>query len=215
MRPVVSSLVAIILLGGSPAAAQTLSSRPAIFGDPLLTSDPTKGELVLGHTTLVAALRIFAVEVRDPVWVPRAHSSNPDTVPSTFSVGPRSMPAPFHQLDIGPERYTLYFDRRERLVAAVAPRSRLPRTVRRDELVARYASLKVLWTGYSGSGRKTVEWLIAELAPCVSATAAIWYGDDGLHDHGGRPAGTVEEFSYVYTCPTTPAPVRAATRPPA
>jgi hypothetical protein len=123
------------------------------------------------------------------------------------------MPAPFHRLDIGPERYTLYFDRRERLVAAVAPRSRLPRTIRRDELVARYATLKVLWTGYSG-GRRTVEWVMAELAPCVSATAAIWYGNDGLEDRRHRAAGTVEEFSYIYTCSTTPAPVSAATRSP-
>jgi hypothetical protein len=208
------SLVATILLTGAlPAPAQTLSSRPAIFADPLLTSDPSRGELVLGHTTLVSALRIFAVELSDSVRVPRAHSSNPDTVPSSFSVGPRSMPAPFHRLDIGPGRYTLYFDQRERLVAAVAPRSRLPRTLRRDELVARYATLKVLWTGYSSEGRKTVEWVIAELAPCVSATAAIWYGFEGMPTRD-RPAGTVEEFSYVYTCPTTPAPVRAAIRPP-
>jgi hypothetical protein len=53
-----------ISLGATlPGAAQTLAARPSVFGDPVPGSDASKGELVLGRTTLTAALRIFAVQL--------------------------------------------------------------------------------------------------------------------------------------------------------
>jgi hypothetical protein len=82
-----------------PCVAQTLSARPAVFGDPVLSTDPTRGELELGRTTLAAALRMFAVELAD--------------------------------------------SRHEQLVMVGAERSRLPRQLRREDLVARHPTLRV------------------------------------------------------------------------
>jgi hypothetical protein len=140
----------VILVGSlmalSPCAAQSLSSRPAIFADPVLSTDPAYGDLVLGRTTLVAALRMFAAELADTVRIPRGHSSNPDTLPEGTRLPGGANLRPYQRLDLGPTRYTLYFDRHQRLVAAITDPSRLPRALRRDELVARYATLRVeMW----------------------------------------------------------------------
>ena len=199
--------LSLLLASTTPSLAQSLSSRPAIFADPLLTSDPSRGELVLGRTTLLSALRIFAVELQDSVRRPLAHSANPDTVGTGFTIGPQVPPRPYYRLDLGPDRYTLYFDKHERLVAALADRSRLKQLLHREDLVARYATLRVQQPG--GSPRTPVDWVIADLAPCVASTATIWEGDDGLQDARHLLPGTVTEFGYIYTCSTTPAPVRA------
>jgi hypothetical protein len=199
--------LSLLLASTTPALPQSLSSRPAIFADPLLTADPSKGELVLGRTTLVSALRIFAVELQDSLQGPLAHSTNPDTVGTGFSIGPQVPPRPYYRLNLGPDRYTLYFDKHERLVAAIADRPRLRRLLRREDLVARYATLRVQQS--AGSPRTPLDWVTADLAPCVASTATIWEGDDGLQDAGHLLPGTVIEFGYIYTCPTTAAPVRA------
>lgn len=187
----------------SPCLAQTLSARPAIFADPVLTTNPN-GELVLGRTTLAGALRMFAVELADTVWLPLGRKSNPDTLwTATARSDSASWPKPHHRLDIGAGRYILYFDKHERLVMVGAERSRLPRQLRREDLVARYPTLRVRrhWSIQDD--------LIAPLAPCVSLTATIWEGDDGIRDERHLKRGTVMEFGYRYTCHTRPAPVRA------
>lgn len=196
------STIALVscFVASSPCIAQTLSSRPAIFVDPVLGIDPSHGELVLGRTTLTSALRIFAVELEDSVLVPLGHSSNPDTVlqGTTLSGGIPALRLR-HRLDLGPKRYTLYFDTKERLVAAVTDRSRLPRTLRRDELVARYPTLTVAHIGRTAEGAWIRDELVAPLGPCVSLIADVWRQD----------RGNVGSLGYVYTCPTKPAQLDA------
>ena len=183
-----------------PCVGQTLSSRPAFFADPALTNDPTQGELVLGRTTLRSALRMFAVELADSVRLPLAHSANPDTLPAaTRTGGPASVPAIHYRLDLGADRYTLYFDKNERLVAADVGHHRLPRTIRREDLVARYATLRPHQRPGSSEN------LEAPLGPCISMFAYAWDRDDGLRDERHLLPGTIVEFGYRYTCPTRPA----------
>ena len=199
MRPLLPVLtVSILLLTPPPGAAQTLSSRPAIFTDPSLGTDPNYGELVLGQTTLVSALRIFAVELQDSVWLPLGHGSNPDTVGNATELpGDKSL-RPRYRLEIGAGRYTLYFDRHERLVAAIT--SQLPRPVRRDELVARYPTLSVAHVGRTAEGVWVMDDLVAPLAPCFSLVADVWRRDKGMVGHMG----------YIYTCATAATPRRAS-----
>jgi hypothetical protein len=195
-------LVASVLCA-HPCVGQTLSSRPAFFADPSLTTDPTHGELVLGRTTLRAVLRIFAVELADSVRLPLAHAANPDTLPAGTTTGaPGSAPAIHYRLDLGTGRYTLYFDKNERLVAANASNQRLPRMIRREDLVARYATLR------PNPRPGSLENLEAPLGPCISMFASAWDRDDGLRDERHLLPGTIVEFGYRYTCPTRPAEQR-------
>jgi hypothetical protein len=212
MRLVLSPFLLMVGFAGSslPCGAQSLSSRPGIFADPLLTSDPSKGDLVLGQTTLTAALRIFAVELRDSVRLPLGHASNPDTLPSAAVIAAPVKARPYYRLELGPKHYTLYFDRHERLIAVVADRSRFPRALRREDLVARYATLRAQSPRNASEIRPSLQWLGAELAPCVSAGATVWDGDDGLRDARHMLPGTVIEFGYGFTCNTIPSPTRAA-----
>ena len=183
---------------------QTLSSRPAFFADPALSNDPTYGELVLGRTTLRSALRVFAVELADSVRIPLAHSANPDTLPAGITTGgPGSAPAIHYRLDLGAGRYTLYFDKNQRLVAADASHQRLPRVIQREDLVARYPTLR------PNHRPGSVENLEAPLAPCISMLAYAWDRDDGLRDERHLVPGTIVRFGYRYTCPTRPAEQRA------
>jgi hypothetical protein len=196
--------LATAFMAPSPGVAQTLSARPAVFADPVLSTDPTHGELQLGRTTLAAALRIFAVELADSVHLPLGHTKNPDTL-WTASGGSdsSSWPRRYYRLDLGAGRYILYFDKHERLVMVGAERSRLPRQLRREDLVARYQTLRVRrhWN--------VQDELIAPLAPCISVTATVWEGDDGLRDTRHLKPGTVVDFGYRYTCQTRPSPARA------
>lgn len=200
MRPLLP-IIALIssFVAFPPCVAQTLSSRPATFVDPVLSTDPSYGELVLGRTTLTSALRIFAVELEDSVLVPLGHPSNPDTVSEGTSLSGVPRLQLRHRLDLGPNRYTLYFDKNERLVAAVTYRSRLPRPLRRDELVARYPTLTVAHIGRTAEGAWIRDELVAPLGPCVSLTADVWRQDRGM----------VGSLGYVYTCPTKPAQLEA------
>jgi hypothetical protein len=196
MRPLLPVLtLSSMLLATPPCTAQTLSSRPAVFTDPSLSTDPSYGELVLGQTTLISALRIFAVELQDSVRVPLGHGSNPDTVWTGAELpGDRSLRARY-RLEIGAGRYTLYFDRHERLVAAITNRSQLSRAIRRDELVARYPTLRVANVGRTAEGAWIMDDLVAPLAPCISLVADVWRRDKGV----------VGSLGYVYTCATAPA----------
>jgi hypothetical protein len=193
LLPIIALLSSLVAL--SPCAAQTLSSRPTIFGDPDLLADPNSGELVLGRTTLSSALRIFAVELKDSVRVPLGHASNPDTVSQETLLSDFPTLRVHYRLDLGPRRYTLYFDNHERLVATILERSRLPRPLRRDELVARYPTLRVEHIGRTTEGVWVRDELMAPLGPCVSLIAHVWREDKGM----------VGGLGYVYTCPTKPA----------
>ena len=196
LQPVV--LFSLVFSAAPPCTAQSLSSRPALFSDPALTIDPSLGELVLGQTTLTSALRMFAVELQDSVRVPLAHGSNPETLSSDLELPGDPTLKAHYRLDIGAGRYTLYFDRHERLVAAMTDRSRLPRPIRREELVARYPTLRVGHVGRTAEGVWVRDDLIAPLTPCVSLVADVWRRDKGM----------VGSFGYIHTCATKPAITR-------
>jgi hypothetical protein len=177
---------AMSLAATPPGAAQTLAARPSIFADPVPGSDPSKGELVLGRTTLTAALRIFAVQLGETPTGPRPRA-NPDTLPADteWQVGDHVV-RPRHVLDLGPEYYRLFFDRNQRLVATVTFQP--PRRVTREELVAHYPSLK-----FEGRRLGPADAFVAPLGSCVSFAGRLRL-DTKL----------VDQLSYVYTCATKP-----------
>ena len=180
--------------------AQTLSSRPAFFADPVLAVDPAAGDLVLGRTTLRSAMRIFASELQDSVRVPLAHASNPLTLPAGTTIGgPASAPAARYQLNIGVGRYTLYFDKNERLIAVDAALQSLPRLIRREDLVARYATLR------PGRLSTSLDNLEAAIGPCLLMSAWAWDGNGGVYNGRRLPTGAIIGFGYRYTCSTSPA----------
>ncbi|MFL5516180.1 MAG: hypothetical protein ACJ8DJ_08485 [Gemmatimonadales bacterium] len=173
-----------------PLAAQTLRAKPAVFADPVPGSDPSKGELVLGRTTLTSALRIFAERLSESVTGPR-RSANPDTLPkgTEWQVGDHVV-RPRHQLDLGPDFYRLYFDRNQRLVAAVTFQP--PRRVTREELAAHYPTLK-----FEGRRLGPSDAFVAPLGQCVSFAGRL-----------RLDTKQVDQMSYVYTCATKPASAR-------
>jgi hypothetical protein len=179
---------AMTLVATSPSAAQTLAAKPSIFADPVPGSDPSKGELVLGRTTLTAALRIFAVQLGESRPGPRPRA-NPDTLPddTEWQVGDHVV-RPRHMLDLGPELYRLYFDRNQRLVAAVTFQP--PRRVTRKELEGHYPSLK-----FEGRRLGPADAFVAPLGSCVSFAGRV-----------RLDTKEVDQFSYVYTCATKPNP---------
>jgi hypothetical protein len=181
---------AMSLAATSPGAAQTLAARPRVFGDPVPGSDASKGELVLGRTTLTSALRIFAVELGEAPIGPRPRA-NPDTLAAytEWQVGDHVV-RPRHVLDLGPELYRLYFDRNRRLVAAVTFQP--PRRVTREELVAHYPSLK-----FEGRRLGPADAFVAPLGQCVSFAGRL-----------RLDTKQVDQLSYVYTCATKPASSR-------
>jgi hypothetical protein len=188
-------LLPVVIVAMSPAttsyvAAQTLAAKPVIFGDPVPGSDPSKGELVLGRTTLTAALRIFAEQLSE-IRSGRRPRANPDTLPADteWQVGDHVV-RPRHVLDLGPELYRLYFDRNQRLVATVTFQP--PRRVTRQELVAHYPTLK-----FEGRRLGPADAFVAPLGSCVSFAGRLRL-DTKL----------VDQLSYVYTCATKPAPPR-------
>jgi hypothetical protein len=144
---------------------------------------------------------MFATELGDSVFIPRGHGGNPDTLLDGTRLPGAPEVRPYQRLDLGPTRYTLYFDKHERLVAAVTDRSRLPRPLRRDELVARYPTLAVEHVAHTAEGLWVKDDLVAPLGPCVALIADVWRRDRGL----------ISELGYVFTCATTPAP--RVTRP--
>jgi hypothetical protein len=181
---------AMSLTATSPGAAQTLAAKPKVFGDPVPGSDPSKGELVLGRTSLTAALRIFAVELGELPEASRQRA-NPDTLPpdTEWQVGDHVV-RPRHVLDLGPELYRLFFDRNQRLVATVTFQP--PRRVTREELKAHYPSLK-----FEGRRLGPADAFVAPLGSCVSFAGRL-----------RLDTKQVDQLSYVYTCATKPASPR-------
>lgn len=186
--------VLLLLAGARPLSGQALPARPILFADPVANASPKAGAVVLGQTTLKAALRIFAVELeQDSVQVSLGHGANPAVLRGTeLFLGGLSI-RPYHRLELGPGRYTLYFDKHERLVAAMgAPQDAPP--VRRRDLAARYPSLRVQRRGHNAEGAIIHEGVEAPLGNCVSLTGSVWLDRGDL----------VEGLGYVYTCPTRP-----------
>jgi hypothetical protein len=188
--PVLALITTMVAL--PPANAQTISARPAFFKDPVWGVEPKQGDVVLGRTTLKAALRIFAVELEeDSVRVPLGHKGNPSTLDATeLRIGGVTF-RPRYRLDLGPSRYALYFDKHERLVAVNS--HRLDRWLTRKELAEKYPSLRVYHRGRTADGDPVYDGLAAPLGECVSLAAEAW----------ANRGGVVESIGYVYTCPTT------------
>lgn len=197
-RAIVSGLAVVIpvlaMMAATPLRGQTISARPVLFKDPVWGVEPKHGEVVLGRTTLKAALRIFAVELEeDSVRVPLGHPGNPSRLEGTEQrVGGVTFRAR-HRLDLGRDRYTLYFDENERLVALEAPAYARP--LQRKELAAKYPSLRVYYRGHNADRVPVYEGLEAPLGECVSLTAGSWL----------KRGDAVENLGYIYTCSTTPA----------
>jgi len=190
-------VLAVTLCWAAAARAQTLSSRPAFFCDPVLAVDPAYGELVLGRTTLRSAMRIFATELQDSLRIAPGRRVNPDTLPLSRTDGPGMPPALRFRLDVGSGRYTLYFDKNERLVAVQAGARDLPRPLRREDLVARYATLRPV------SRLDMLGNLEAPLGPCISMVASAGEGNDIAPGAPQNSApGTILSFGYRFTCPT-------------
>ena len=189
MRIVFTLLAVGTALLAGPAAAQTLNVRPAPFADFRLGRQARHGEVVLGQTTLAGALRIFAELLRsDSVQVARAHVGNPSPWgPGSVYVSADREVRPRHHLDLGPERYGLYFDENERLIAAST--SRLPGGLTWKVLSKHYPTLRKGRRWYSGDQPRWDTWSVA-LSNCVRLSVLI---------EGQR----VQNLGYYYTCPTT------------
>ena len=195
MRRTLSFMILGTLLWATSSLAQTLPSRPGFFTDPVLAIDRSYGELVLGRTTLRSAMLIFATELQDTTHSRASTDSEPP-------VAPRAR----YRLTPGRGHYTLYFDKNERLVAAMADRQEFPRPLRRDELVAQYATLRPS-SRHDMASPGAVEELEAPLGPCLSMQASVWTEESASSDR--LRAGTVLSFGYRYTCPTKAAELRA------
>lgn len=194
MRRALSFMILGSLVWATSSPAQTLSSRPGFFTDPVLAIDRSYGELVLGRTTLRSAMLIFATEREDTAGFRATTDSEPP-------VAPRAR----YRLTPGRRHYTLYFDKNERLVAAMADRQDFPRPLRRDELVAQYATLRPS-SRHDVVSSGAVEDLEASLGPCLVMHASVWTG--GSPSAERLLPGTAVSFGYRYTCPTKPAELR-------
>lgn len=194
MRPAYSAmflLTAILPVPQGRLGAQSLSARPVMFADPVPGGPAPGRELVLGTTTLTAAKRIFAVELQDEtVQVARGHAGNPERLPRGTEW--RLAEGTFHpeqRLDLGPDRYVLYFDEHERLIGTLAERMPWPAT--RSDLTRRYPALRLQRRWHSGD--VPFDEVVASAGPCVTLIASVRVGND-----------RVEEFGYYFTCPTRP-----------
>ena len=178
-------------IGSAAVQAQTLNVRPAPFHD-FRSGQPRHGEVVLGRTTLPGALRGFSELLRsDSVRVPRAHPGNPSSLPAgmVWQAGGAAV-HPRHQLDLGPDRYLLYFDHNSRLVAAHT--QRLPGELTRAMLSTRYPALRKGRRWYGGDRPRWDTWSVS-LSDCVTLSTMV-----------SIPGDRVEQLTYLYTCPTRP-----------
>src|SRR5688572_15335155 len=191
MRVAFALLLAGTALVVGPAEAQTLNVRPAPLADLRPGKQARHGEVVLGQTTLGGALRMFAEHLRsDSVKVARAHVGNPAPWgPGSVWVSADHEVRPRHHLDLGPERYGLYFDENERLIGAST--GRLPGGLTWKVLITHYPSFQKGRRWYSGDQPLFDTWSAA-LSSCVTLVASV------------RIEGQkVQNLSYYYTCPTT------------
>ena len=188
--------VSVILLAAlvTTAQAQTLNVQPARFLDPRPGTQAKHGEVVLGRTTMKAAMRMFAEELsRDTIRVPRGHSANPSAVSAetVWQVGAHQV-RPRRMLDLGPEHYSLWFDENERLIAAIT--SQVPPGMSRMTLVDHYKGIRRVRSWGNGNEPTFDVWTVP-VDSCVALSAHVTVATD-----------QVEQLSYVYTCRTKPLP---------
>ena len=191
MRVVFTLLVLGTAAVAAPAEAQILNVRPAPFADLRPGRQARHGEVVLGQTTLAGALRMFAEHLRsDSVKVPRGHGRNPSSWPAgtVWPAGEHEI-RPRHHLDLGPDRYQLYFDENERLITA-STGPRLPGGLTWQVLSKHHPSLRKGRRWYSGDQPLSDTWSVV-LSSCVTLAANVLIA-------GQR----VQSLSYHYTCPT-------------
>jgi hypothetical protein len=202
MRLAFTVLIAATASMAEPAEAQILNVRPAPFADLRPGRQARHGEVVLGQTTLAGALRIFSEHLwSDSVKVPRGHGPNPSPWPAHGSVWVDADHEvhPRHYLDLGPERYGLYFDENRRLIGAST--SRLPGGLTSKVLSKHYPSLRKNRRWYSGDKPLFDTWSVA-LSSCVTLVASVLI-----------EAQRVQNLSYYYTCPTTSTRASKTTSP--
>lgn len=190
MRSAFALLVVATALITGPAEAQILNVRPAPLADLRPGRQARHGEVVLGQTTLGGALRMFAEHLRsDSVKVSRGHGGNPSPWgPESVWVSADQEVQPRHHLDLGAERYQLYFDENERLIGAST--GRLPGGLTWKVLSNHYPSFQKGRRWYSGDQPRSDTWS-APLSSCVTLVVSVLV-------KGQR----VENLSYYYTCPT-------------
>ena len=167
-----------------------MNVRPTPLADLRAGRQARHGEVVLGQTTLAGALRMFAEHLRsDSVKVARAHVGNPSPWgPGSVWVSPGQEVRPRHYLDLGPERYGLFFDENERLIAATG--RQLPGGLTWKVLSKHYPSLQKGRRWYSGDQPMMDTWSVA-LSSCVTLVASVLIEGQKL-----------QKLSYYYTCPT-------------
>lgn len=190
MRAVVLAVLSLTVLiaAGPSLSAQSISSRPVLFVDPVPGRPSPGRELELGVTTVAAARRIFAVELGEPVLVPRGFAGNPARLGSGYEwevLGATLRPA--YRLDLGPDHYALYFDANERLIGVES--NRLPRPVTRDEFMSHYP--KATLDRRTHGGDIPFDHMVAPVGKCVAMTARIQMIEK-----------RVESLGYYYTCAT-------------
>jgi hypothetical protein len=192
MRLGFTLLLVVTVVAAVPAVAQTLNVRPAPFSDLRPGKQARYGEVVLGQTTLAGAQRMFAEHLRsDSVRIARGHVGNPSPWgPGSVWVSANQEVRPRHYLDLGPERYGLFFDENERLIAASTSR-RLPGGLTWKVLSKHYPSLQKSRRWYSGDQPMMDTWSVP-LSSCVTLVASVLI-------EGQK----VQNLSYYYTCPTT------------
>ena len=191
MRIVFTLLILGTAALAAPAEAQILNVRPAPLADLRAGRQARHGEVVLGQTTLAGVLRMFSEHLRlDSVKLPRGHVSNPsEWGPGSVWVSADHEARPRHHLDLGPERYQLYFDENERLIGAST--GRLPGGLTWKVLSSHYPSFRKGRRWYSGDQPMIDSWS-TPLGDCVTLVATVLV-------KGQR----VQNLSYYYTCPTT------------
>jgi hypothetical protein len=192
MRIAFTLLVVGSAFMAGPAEAQILNVRPAPLADLRPGRQARHGEVVLGQTTLAGALRMFSEHLwSDSVKVPRGHGPNPSPWPAHAAVWVDAdhEARPRHHLDLGPERYQLYFDENERLIGAST--GRLPGGLTWKVLSDHYPSFRKGRRWYSGDQPMMDSWS-TPLSDCVTLVATVLV-------KGQR----VQNLSYYYTCPTT------------
>ncbi len=174
--------------------AQVLGTTPAAFADPRPGNAARYGDVVLGRTTLTAALRMFADDLHaDSVTVTRGHVGNPAPVAegTAWDVAGRQV-EPRRRLDLGPDHYVLYFDEHDRLIAAITRQPMAALTL--AGLRKHYPGLVRGRRWYGGDQPRFDVWYAA-LDACVTMSAHVLVADD-----------RVEQVSYLYACPTESSP---------
>jgi hypothetical protein len=192
MRIVFTLLILGTAAVAAPAEAQVLNVRPAPLADLRPGRQARHGEVVLGQTTLTGALRIFSEHLwSDSMKVSRGHGGNPSSLPAetVWLAGDHEI-RPRHQLDLGPDRYQLYFDENERLITAMTG-PRLPGGLTWQVLSKHYPSLRKGRSWYSGDQPMMDSWS-TPLSDCVALVATVLVKGQ-----------KVQNLSYHYTCPTT------------